>query len=347
MPAASPSWTRPKLTRSPLSMTASMSSSSMIVRIRAYWLAPWMSETRRKRADGGLVDGAGDVLLLEGLGHGEQVAEVGRHLRRARLDVGEQAGVALHDAEDAARAVLRERGRLVGQRDAGEGAGRGDDHGRRDEERRGGGACCAGGCSATRGRAAPRSRRRRGRSGCRRPSRPGAIAAEISSFEGWSALMSTLGRVKRLVISSRTATCTSRPGATTGEANCDVDVTDDRRRVEHRRVARHRVEPQHGAVLRRLGDGGREVRRGDPAEVAGREDREPLEHVASRGAARGCRRPAGSPPVASPHPNRTRTGHPDCTARSRRRAPMGAVSEQQARRSHGTGRRRRRSSSRC
>ena len=46
-----------------------------------------------------------------------------------------------------------------------------------------------------------------------------AIADEISSGDGCSALMSTLGRVKRLVISSRTATCTSRPGATRGEAN--------------------------------------------------------------------------------------------------------------------------------
>ncbi len=45
------------------------------------------------------------------------------------------------------------------------------------------------------------------------------MAEEISSGEGWRALMSTLGRVKRLVISSRTATCTSRPGATSGEAN--------------------------------------------------------------------------------------------------------------------------------
>ena len=34
-------------------MTASTSSSLMIVRIRAYWFAPWMSETSRKRAEAG------------------------------------------------------------------------------------------------------------------------------------------------------------------------------------------------------------------------------------------------------------------------------------------------------
>ena len=51
MPAASPSGTRPKLMRSPVSTTASTCSSSMIVRIKGYWLAPWMSETSRKRAD--------------------------------------------------------------------------------------------------------------------------------------------------------------------------------------------------------------------------------------------------------------------------------------------------------
>ena len=34
-------------------MTASMSSSAMIVRIRAYWFAPWMSETSRRRDETG------------------------------------------------------------------------------------------------------------------------------------------------------------------------------------------------------------------------------------------------------------------------------------------------------
>lgn len=83
---------------------------------------------------GGLVDVAGDVLLLECLRHGEEVAEVGGHLRGPSLDVGQQAGVALDDTEDAARAVLREAVRLVGQGDPTEGDAGRDDHGRRDEE---------------------------------------------------------------------------------------------------------------------------------------------------------------------------------------------------------------------
>ena len=50
MPAASPSATVPKLSRSPASMTTFTDSSCTIVRINEYWLPPWMSLTSRARS---------------------------------------------------------------------------------------------------------------------------------------------------------------------------------------------------------------------------------------------------------------------------------------------------------
>jgi hypothetical protein len=227
-----------------------------------------------------LLDVALDVLLLEGLGHGEQVAEVRRHLGGARLDVGEQPGVALHDTEHAGGPERGEPARLVRGRDARERDHARDDHrarndrdvsppgltlpdvvgGQSEGERRDG--------SPDEEAHADTQARLRDRGGdlvtggLQRPDVDVLAREEVHDLLAHCELDIDAGSDERR-----------------GELH--VDVADDRRCVQLGRMPRQRVQAQHRPVLGCLDHGRHEVRRRDAAEVADDEQRQPRDDVAA------------------------------------------------------------------
>ena len=123
IPAASPSSTVPKVSRSPASTTASTCSAVMSSGQRVLVAAVHVRDEEQPQRDGG-VSGVGAVALLEGVGEGHEVGQVGRDLLGAGLDIGEETRVGLHGAENAGAREARRLVGTIGER----GRGAGDRH---------------------------------------------------------------------------------------------------------------------------------------------------------------------------------------------------------------------------